>query len=240
MAVIANIQMESGSPSEWTLLYRTGTGGVDVAQQAALANTRFGLQCLVDTTGDKAYGQKSVTHNTDIFRMRFYFDPSGLTQGVGEKFPVMTGNAAATTTYQKIELHGVAGSGYEMSIGVRSDGLSWTDSTKFAITDAVHLIEAQWTQADNDSSSNATAEIWVDGVSEGTVSGVDLYDGWDLDFFRMGQINLTDAGTNGNIYVDQIVVNDNGAYIGPHNPGSRNRSRIDGSLRARYSTNIYS
>src|SRR3990167_10886063 len=63
---------------------------------------------------------------------------------------------------------------------------------------------------------------WVDGVDQGTLTGLDNYNLMaDLSFlFRVGATTGIDAGTSGTFYLDELVANDDGSVIGAAGPSA--------------------
>lgn len=209
MAEIFNIRHEADL-SEYTSTV-TDSGDLSQAVAAALAGTSGGLQCVIDDT-TQIYGRRDFTQfSAHNYRFRFYIDPNGLSMSDGDD--IWVAGAFEGGAYRcRVKLT-YDGANYEISIQLRDDGGSGHGSADYDITDEPHYIEVSVTQATNDSSSDATAALYVDGALQETVSGVDLFDLGYPDSARLGATAFGGTPT-GTFYLDEFVLRDDNNEIG--------------------------
>lgn len=213
MAVIVDIDHEGGDLSEYDSTVED-SGDLSAHADAALASTNYGLKCVIDDT-TAIYGQKSVslTGKSD-FRCRFYIDVNSLTMGDYEIFDLLhLFTSGAPWRVFKIDLRWDT-SNYKLRFIPYNDagGLALDDGI---VSNAEHYAELYIQRAASDVSSDGAVEWWIDGVSQGTWSGVDNYNSFlDASYLRFGALAGIDVGTDGTLYLDELKANDDGAEIG--------------------------
>lgn len=212
MAVI----FEANHDSSTTITdFYAGSSGDDItiAPAAALGGTTNGLNILIDdTTVDYAY-TASLNSRTNQFRIRFYLDVRGLTLG-GLAGIFSFRNVSTDIGFIRLNY---TGGNFYLGFCAYKDGGGYSN-TDPALTNDVHYVEACFTRATTISSADGRIDIAIDGVTKTPVTGIDNYDTWEkLDVMRVGfgLVHTFPASTSGNIYIDEIVVNDDGGLIGP-------------------------
>lgn len=195
----------------------TGRGAaLSVTSPAALAGSEYGLRMDAPNDSAWAYGTKLLAWTTQVLRFRYYLDLNSIA--------MISGNSWYHIAF-------VAGG--SLRIYVRTNYLtsSTVNFSAFFITDTgshsggqigpivlntneAYWIEIQTIRADTNVSANGSIEMWVNGVQQGIRTGIDIYDYSRPDGVRLGGSGL-DAGTSGSIYIDELVVNDDGSEIGP-------------------------
>ena len=212
MEFIVEIDLETGDISQFDSV--TGAD-ISVAAGAALNGTNFGLQIILNDA-DPDFGSKSISPPlSGILRGRYYTDPNSFAITTNWTGYVPLTIVASLTPY-RIFLSEVLRSGatYYAQLTVYKDDGSNVAIANKVITDASQRIEVQVTRASSNVAADGTAELWIGGVSQGTLSGIDNYDIWgsitNIDFGARGQ----DAGCSGIVYCDELKINNTGAVIG--------------------------
>jgi hypothetical protein len=214
MSVVANLTHETGDLSQYDDTVIDG-GDLSVTAAAALAGTSYGLACLIDDTNE-INASKNLT-KAAILRYRFYIDPNSLTMTSGTYFRVINiesqGGSYPAISYVFLWKNGA---NYELRHYIRRDGGAVANDTA-VISDAPHYCEVNIVRAATSSSADGTCEWWVDGVSQGSWTGIDNYNLLqDYDWkASLGVIFAAPSGSSGTFYLDELLVNNDGGVIGP-------------------------
>lgn len=215
MAVIIDIDHESGDLTEYTSTV-TDSGDLSVAAGAALAGSSYGLQCVIDDT-TAIYGQFRLgSENTSgVVRARFYIDPNGLTFDNDDYVIVLYLLNGSAAQIARVYLYYTTVGGYQIYASVTNDAAVATNTSSYAITDVPHYIEIKLVRATGESTNDGSLQLWIDGVDKETVSGVDNYTRFAAFEYADIGARFIDAGTSGTLYIDELIVNDDGSEIGP-------------------------
>ena len=175
MAELFNIQLESDL-SEYTTT-QTDSGDLYWSGTAELAGTSGGMACLIDDA-NAIYGDKTVTPNTSgVYRIRFYFDPNGLSMGEGTAIRLLgTRSNANDQVYVNVYYNS---SNYQIRLIWYNDA-GQAAGGYYTISDAEHYIEIMHVRASSDVASDGSVQLWIDGGLEETNSGEDNW-GYVLD-----------------------------------------------------------
>ena len=208
---------ETGSLASWTT---SSTDGGDLAVTSAARMTAppstsfLGLQAVVDDTVALHVQDDSPTAEPR-YRARFYFDPNGFDPGesIGQfrQKVFLALSEAPMKRLLSIMLRRMGGQ-YAIGAQVRRDDDTLAKTAFFPITDGPHAIEIDWQKATAPGASDGRFEMWVDGTSVVTVTGLDN-DERPVDFVRTGAISVK-AGASGTLYFDEFVSR-RLAYVGP-------------------------
>lgn len=207
---------ETGDFSEYTYC-RTNNGNLQVSSNAGLAGSIYGLSLRFANT-DNMYVYKDFIPavTSGKLRIRFYLDPNSITMADGSASDIMAlSNTIGFTYFLNVAFGNNAGS-YSIRPRMPNDAGSDVFSNNLNITDEPHCIELLVKRSLSNSSSDGSLEVWIDGISLGVViSGIDNFD----KFNQLSRLSFgawsNDATTTGTIYLDELVVNDTGAVIGP-------------------------
>lgn len=215
MSVIVDIDLEAGNLTEFTSTSTNG-GKMSAAAGAALAGTSYGLQFVISNT-TTMYGMVDLapSDTSGKLRFRFYLDPNGLTMANSDLFTILGTYNSSSSGLAVVELYYTTGGGYQIRAKLNNDANSFTSTSSYAITDAPHYIECYLQRATNNGSSDGSLQLWIDGTSKETISGIDNYDkfvNFDKVYWCADQI---DAGTSGTFFMDQLIINNDGSEIGP-------------------------
>jgi len=193
--------LEAGSVSRWSSAVIDGND-LSVSASAALASTAFGLRALVDDT-NSLYVQDDTPDAESRYRARFYFDPNGFDPGETQshfrtRILIAQGSGLRVIT---IVLKRQAGA-YTVEARVRRNDGTRADTGFFPITDGPHFIEFDWQRATGPGASDGSLQLWIDGGSVATLSGIDN-DTVPIDQTRMGALSVK-TGAAGTLYYDQF------------------------------------
>jgi len=212
MTKLIDITHSLGDFSEWTTTVVDG-GDLSVSVAAALAVTNYGMSVTINDLTN-IYARKTVaTDYSGVIRGRFYVDVNSLNMSNGDDFIMcMPRNSSVLSllyvAIQRLALH-------RFTVTAIDDPLSGP-SASYITTDAPHWLEFKLVRATTNVSSDGYLEFWIDGIPQLPIRNVDNYDRFmdfaSIDFGAQGAI---DVGTSGIFYIDEIVVNNDGSYIGP-------------------------
>ncbi len=213
--VIFSDGFETRDLSSWSSAATDGGDvGVSLAAGMPAAPSRHGLQVVVDDTAG-AFVQDDTPAAEARYRARFYFDPNGFDPGesVGRlrQHLFLAFSEAPLKRLVLIMLRRI-GSQYAIGAHVRRDDDTLAKSSFVSITDGPHAVEFDWQKASAPGTSDGRFELWIDGVSVLTLTGLDN-DERAVDFVRMGALSVK-AGASGTLYFDEFVSR-RLAYIGP-------------------------
>jgi len=215
MSVIANVDFETNNLNVFTGGTSDADGDMTIQAAAALCGTNYGLQVVIDDT-NAAYGSVgNLNSTTGKARARFYIDPNSPTFDTSEdvKVAAFRNTSAAFLAFVSLLK---TGSNWYIAAGAYNDASSFTAATSIAITDAPHCVEFYLQRATNATSNDGRFDVWVDGTGQQSVTNIDNYDRFDvMGYVRLGAISF--SGTPlGTIYLDQLIVNDDGGEIGAY------------------------
>lgn len=210
---VFDIGNETGDLSQYDSTITDG-GNLSVTSAAALNGSNYGLSALINDN-NILQTQKNLTKSTKI-RYRFYVDPNSITMATNDHFTINSfdqgGGSYATIAH--IQLRYFSGS-YYFSFSGYNDASSGTYN-EVAISDAPHYVEVYAIQAATSVSSDGSYEWWIDGVDQGTSSGIDNYNLMsDQNWRQYLEADGVMTGTRGTVYFDDFVANSDGSMIGP-------------------------
>jgi hypothetical protein len=201
--VIFQDGFESGGLSAWS---SSATDGGDLFPSvlAAMKFTGVGLQGQVDDTAS-LFVQDDTPVDEDRYRARFYvntndFDP-GEASGAHRTRIFIVFEEAPTRRLAAIVLKRSAGA-YSVMGRARLDDDTQADTGFFDIAAGVHFVELDWKRSSSPSANDGTFELWIDGVSRSTLSGLDNSRS-AVDFVRLGALSVK-TGASGTLYWDEF------------------------------------
>jgi len=213
---IVYIDHEPGNFSQYSSTI-TNSGNLSVTTAAKL-NGSYGMQALINSVTTE-YGTATLgaEDTSTVFSARAYINPNSFTAANGDNFYFLTLANAAGTNFVDVSIYwNTAGNHYGLVAGLKDDASTWHFTTTYQVTNATHYIEVKVIKATNGSSNDASIQFWIDGVSKQTVSGIGCYTIWTgVKNVKFGVDGWGQYGsTAGTPYFDDLVVNDNGNYIG--------------------------
>jgi hypothetical protein len=203
---------ESGDLTHWSSAVTDGTDLRSTAP-AAMAGTAFGLEALVNDT-NSLYVQDDTPVLESRYRARLYFDPNGFDPGEGQShFRTRICIVFDPSGFRIITLVLKRQAGaYSVETRVRRDDGTRADTGFLPISDGPHFIEFNWQRATGPGASDGTLEMWIDGTSMATLTGIDD-DLSSVDSARMGAMSVK-TGAAGTLYFDEFESRRQ-SYIGP-------------------------
>jgi hypothetical protein len=194
---------ESGDLSAWSSA-ATDSGDLFPSIQAAMKFTSVGLQGVVDDVAS-LYVEDVTPIDEDRYRARFYVDTSdfdpGESSGAHRTRIFIVFEEAPTRRLAAIVLKRQAGA-YSIEGRARQDDGSQADTGFFDIAGGAHAVELDWKRSSSASANDGTFELWIDGVSRSTLTGLDNSIS-SVDFVRMGALSVK-AGASGTLAWDEF------------------------------------
>lgn len=213
MATIFDINLETGDTSEFT-----SPTGVSAATAAAKFGT-YGLSATI--SGTTILDARRDTVQATKLRYRFYVDPNSVSMVEGDSFTisyVMQG-AVGFLTLLSFQLRYLSGS-YNISAKCINDAAADVLNDSANISDDWHYIEFYEVQAATNVSSDGTCQWWIDGVDQGTITGIDNFNVMSDQVwrFKWGVDGSNGAGEtdSGTVYFDAMKGNNDGGTIGAY------------------------
>lgn len=218
MGVIINITHDTSTNLTDASNYTSSSGAnISIASDAALAGSVNGLKVVISSTTAQ-YAVKTVTADTSgTVRIRAYIDPNSITMANNNSFVWARLINSSGDTCAALILDYSTADGYEIGAWIYTDaGADNPLSGTHTITDAPHYAELLLVRATTSSSNDGYLQLWIDGVSQGTLGSTDNYDRLaNFATLHIGARAGIDAGTSGTFYLDEVVINNDGGLIGP-------------------------
>lgn len=208
MAIILDIDHEAGNTSE----YYDTSGKISVVAAAALAGTNYGLKAIVDdTTVD--YAAVFPIDSSGTWRHRFYFNADNIVLENTKLFNIYVSYKTGYSSNFYVALQN--DSGYKLRMYYGTDAGTQVDAS-YAISGGEHYVEILYTKSSAPGANNGTFYTWIDGVAKSAKTGLDNdVIASDLYYVRVGGTSNPGAGAcSGDLYIDQIVINNDGSAIG--------------------------
>lgn len=203
--------LESGDTSHWSMAQTDG-GDLSVSGAAAMGGTTDGIAAVINDTNN-IFVRDDSPGGENEYHARFYFDPNGFTTGMnGQRTKIF--QAFDETPQRRIVTIAlrVLNGGYLITAKTKNDDDTWANTGFFTITDAPHVIEVKWKRATTGSSNDGSLQLWIDGASQATLSGLDNNTS-QVDYARLGAFGIK-AGSSGTLYFDEFSSH-RVTYIGP-------------------------
>ena len=198
---------ENGSFSAWSSV-NNGGGDLSVNASAALVGSN-GMQVVVNDT-TTIYTTDNTPNAEPHYRARFYFDPNSISMTDGNAHYIFMGYDASAVFNMDFR---ISGGNYQIRLRTLDDSQVAQSTAWVTISDAPHSIEMEWLAASAIGANNGGANLWIDNVQSGSVSGMDN-DTRRIDSVRLGAVAGVKAGTLGTYYIDAFESRRQ-TYIGP-------------------------
>jgi len=211
MSIVIDIDHEANNLSEYDSTVIDG-GDLSASAAAALGGTGYGLSVVMDDTVS-IYGVAALTA-ASIIRLRFYINPVSLSVNGFCHVLYLVQSGTPYAVFANIQMTYTDGTTY-LKLQVRNDAGTVVFEDEEVISVASHYVEVLLTAATGESADNASGEWWIDGTSKGSYSAQDVYHKQiDVNFdLRFGAYSPN--ASMGTVYLDELVVNNDGGLIGP-------------------------
>lgn len=187
---------ESGNLDAW---YDAQIDGGDLSVSASAAvEGNYGLQAGIDDT-TLLYVEDLSPMDETHYRARFYLDPNSLAMATSDRLVLLMDNGSVFD----VSLGRMAGA-YVITAGIKDDGGSLTSTTTYEISDDWHGVEIEWAAASSAGADDGYLKLWIDGVLQETVGGIDN-DTRRVKSVQLGAVEGLDAGTSGTFYLDAFA-----------------------------------
>jgi len=204
--VIYYVRHESNNFSEYN---STSTDGGHLTTAASgLLGSSYRMNCLLSDTGPM-YGSLTTVYTTNIWRSAFAINPSNLTVVDSNELNVcqVYNSAYNAVIYARLYYYAATG-GYQIKVTAYDDTPAAWSTAYYPISAAEHTVEMRITKATGVASADASFELMIDGVSKEIVSGKQIYTRFDkVQLVRMGVISFVNGTPTGNLYLDELVGN---------------------------------
>ena len=200
---------ESGNLSAWTSV-AIDAGDLIVSSAAALTGSN-GMQVLINDSNN-LYVTDDTPNAEPRYRVRFYLDPNSLSMVSGDTFNPFRGFMGTSTSVLQVAFRNFSGS-YQLRGALLNDSSVFVTTSWFTISDGPHSIELDWRAATGAGANNGSLTMWIDGVQQASLSGVDN-DTWRIDRVRLGVLATISATTRGTYFLDAFESRRE-TYIGP-------------------------
>ena len=207
-------RVESGAFTFWSST-NPDAGDLAVTPGAALAGSDQGIAALVDDVAG-LFAQDDSPNDESRYRARFYLDPNDYDPGEAQlhrRNRLMIGFEDAPQRRLFAVVMRRLNGAYSVQTRVRQDNNDQLDTGFFPITNEPHYVEIDWQRSSGPDANDGSLQMWIDGVSTITLTGMDNTAG--IDFVRLGAMN-NKTGSNGTILLDEFVSRRTNA-IGPAN-----------------------
>ena len=207
---------ETGDLSRWSAASTSG-GDLGVNAAAAQVSTAFGLSAVLNGSSP-LFVEDHSPHDEGRYRARFHFDPTGWDpRGRGSRevvlFAAFQEDAGDPRSFM-IALRDVGGA-LSLVGRVQLDGGTVVKTPASSISNQPHWVELDWRRARAAGLDDGSFQLWVDGVPQATLSGLDN-DAREVDSVRLGAMDLP-PGASGRFAFDEFQSRRR-SYIGPYDP----------------------
>jgi len=157
-----------------------------------------------------------VTDNSPVnearYRARFYFNPNSITMANGNAHYVLYGLTGSGVVTLRIEF-GRTTSSYRIRAALSNNSTTFTSTSWFNISNAVHYLEIDWRAATAPGLTDGGLTLWIDGVQSANLTGI-ANNARRIESVRLGAVAGIDTGTRGTYYLDAFESRRQ-TYIGP-------------------------
>lgn len=190
------------------------------ATAQAVAGTAGAIKVDILNTSDQWLTKTISPANTSgIWRVRFYLDPNSVAWPITAQSELMVLQSGAPAWGEVgIVKFGQSGGNYGITSFVQLDGGSYDTSGFNIITDAPHWIEFEVIK--DTGSGNGRHRLWIDSLAAPIYdSGATLANAtkaYNIEYLFFGVFGGTPyLAPGGSVYLDELIVKDGDAEIGP-------------------------
>ena len=192
---------EEGDLSDFDSTHTSGSGAIVAHADAAIIGS-WGVKCTASAAADAAYGRLTEPSSETYIAWDFQFDINSLTMGEAELFSAGFLRDSSATLLVYFDIYYSSGS-YYARLAVREDGGGNQVGSIRAISDAPVYVRIVWKQSSAAGADDGHCYMYIDGALVESITGLDN-DTHTVDRAENGFVTGVDAGTSGDIYIDDI------------------------------------
>lgn len=211
---VVRIDFEEGDKTDFES--ETNATYMSVSGTAAQVGS-YGLECdLTTAAGADFHGHNALTIENTQINYRIYVDPNDLSMATNTRLAVAVirtdGTVGGVSTIGRLIIRDNAGTMEAAHFSERDDGTSATVTT--TMPGSPWWFEGEIIRATNSTSADGEHRLYINGSTIGADTNLDNYDLFaTITEVRTGADDL-DVATTGTIYLDDLVVRDDGQAIG--------------------------
>ncbi|MEM9292451.1 MAG: hypothetical protein AAGD01_12285 [Acidobacteriota bacterium] len=158
----------------------------------------FGMEITFDGDTQRAYVEDGTPTTETHYNAKFRFDPNSITMEANKRHKIFQGNRETPSTIRLMTvIYRKNDPDNFILVKSKDDNDVFQKTAWISVPDGPILVEIDWRAATGVGANNGEMRLWVDGVLQDTVSGIDN-DEMHIDYVRMGavgNINTTTIGT---------------------------------------------
>lgn len=224
---LLSVSVYAQTTGAWSAIQNDGS--LTVSAAAALNGTAYGLAADMNDLSTIWVQDDSPTQEPR-YRSRFYLNTNsfdtGFASGINRTILFIAVDQNPTPEpglptrrlflesirYRPDEI-GTFGTAYGVVFWVFDPSIAnYQNFGVFRFSPGTHYIETDWRAATTPGGTDGSFQVWVDGVSQGTLTGLPTY-GYGGDFCRLGIIQPL-AATSTTVYLDEFESRRQ-TYVGP-------------------------
>lgn len=193
---------ESGDLTAWSSTVALDKTEI-AADAAAALDGAFGIANTFDGATHRAYVEDDSPSGAQLFSAFLRLDPNSITVAAGSGHVIYECGRDAGDRALQLKFFANA-SGYLLRLEARRDDGTWAilpTGGWTQLSDAPHTVRLRWRASFLGGADNGEAELWVDGVSQGALTGL-ANAARAIDRCRLGAVVGVDASTTGTLYLD--------------------------------------
>ena len=207
MTTIKEIDHDSSTTlSDFYSSISDSDGAMTVTPGAALGGSTNGLNFDYDAGGSTVTLSESISSTTPSemrFRVRADFDNAANSGSSG--FLIIAASLAGSTKVG-LQIEGDGSTGFTIRGTYRDDVLGLETVAEISLPSGDFCAEMALTRESSDGAADGTAEFFVNGVSQGSVSNVENFNNFTIDNIRV--IAQSSAGFTGTCKLDEFLLTD--------------------------------
>lgn len=211
--IVCHIDFEDGDTSEFDSV----TGTVTVSTGNALVGT-YGASVTHAGDGADHHGNLAFHIGTNECRFRVYYEDVSMAMTAGDNAELVSisadGSVGGNTEIARLIYQNASGE-ERLNFWIEIDDGTTMATGSVARPAGPAYVECVLYRASSAVASDGSAQMWINGSSVGTVTGIDNYDTFPTnDGLRLGG-DSGDPGTTGTIRFDDFILRDDDTEIGP-------------------------
>jgi hypothetical protein len=159
----------------------------------------YGMRADINSNASMYVTDNSPSNETR-YRVRFYFNPNGITMSNNNAFYLLYGLTSSGTVTVRVEF-GRSGTTYRIRAALSNNSTTFTNTSWFTVSNVPHYIEIDWRAATAPGAANGGLTLWIDNVQQANLTGINN-NNRRIESVRLGAVEGIDSGTRGTTYFD--------------------------------------